>query len=290
MKRAWLVIYGLQVAIAAEECLALPQEPFVLPGRTEPTAVAFETTPDTLSQPVAAAQPDSATKRLRFNIDAGYHTPPVHPYFRNEYRLIQDMRRLVLFVDRRKIHGYESVADLFALARKFPESKQTEIIRAAVAGSVANFASEMASKRMREKKIRFVQWELEKVVFRSAIRSLSLNLFNGVTARGFGAHLPALRLSYARHSTPYEVNESITCWPLRRLGLNYTRNNGRPIITPIIVSPFGTAAISYDRDLKVITSGFEFRKKSNIIIRLMHVNPLHVPKADYMRSEVLLRW
>jgi hypothetical protein len=277
------------IAMAAQKAFAAPQDrPPIIDIVSPP--VAFESSPDTVAAPAKPVKLDSASLRFRFNIDAGYRKPPVHPYFRDDYRLIQDMRRLLHFIDHRKIHGYESVAELFAIARRLPKPKQTEILRVAVAGSLANFASEITSRELREKKVRFVQWELEKVVFRSAFQFLQANVYNGVNAKGLGVCIPRLRLSYSRHLTTYDMNESVIWWPRRRLAFIYTRFNGRPIITPLFASRVGNFAVSYDREPRIITSGFELRRAASTVIRLVHVNHLKFPRANYMRGEVMLRW
>ncbi len=289
MKRArsWMRIFA--IAMVAPEVFAAPQDRLPIIDIVSPP-IAFENSPDTVAAQAKPAKLDSASLRFRFNIDGGYHTPPVHPYFRDAYRIIQDMRRLLHFIDHRKIHGYESVPELFAIARKLPQNKQVEILRAAVAGSAANFASEITSRELRRGKARFVQWELEKVVFRGAFQFLSANVYNGINAKGFGVQIPRLRLSYSRHSTKHDVNQSLTWWPLRRVAVIYTRFNGRPIVTPFVASRMGNFAVSYDQEPRIITSGFELRRAASTVIRLVHVNHLKFPRANYMRGEVMLRW
>jgi hypothetical protein len=287
MMRIFVLTFAIG-ALAMQEALAAPQDPLILSQQVALSATQ-ETRPDTIISTVAP-RPDSARAKYHHRIDAGYRLAPSHPYFRDEYRIIQDMRRLLYFVNPHSVHGYESVPDMFAKARSFPVSKQTEIIRVAVAGSVANFASEIVSRELREKKLRFVQWELEKVVFRGAFRYLNVNVFNGVQERGFGMSIPLLRLSFSRQSTAYYLNDSMTFWPLRRVAVSYARFQGRPIITPIVLTKMGIFVLSYDKDLKVITSAFDLRRAAKIVVRMVHVNHLKFPKANYLRSEVMLRW
>jgi len=287
MTRIFVLIFAIG-ALATHEAVAAPQDPLILSQQVALSATQ-ETKPDTIA-PAVAAQPDSARTKYHARIDAGYHTPPAHPYFRDEYRVIQDMRRLLYFVNPHSVHGYESVPEMFSRARSLPAHKQTEILRVAVAGSVANFASEIVSRELREKKLRFVQWELEKVVFRGAFRFLNVNVFNGVQERGFGLSIPVLRLSFSRYATAYYLNDSMTFWPLHRVAVSYARFQGRPIITPIFISKMGTFAFSYDKDVKILTSAFELRRTAKIVVRMVHVNHLEIPKANYLRSEVMLRW
>jgi len=286
MKRS-IVLIAISLAVGRQYGLAAPQDPLFLSQQI--AATAEETEPDTVALQVIA-RPDSAKTKYHSRIDAGYHTPPVHPYFRDDYRIIQDMRRLLYFVNRYAVHGYESVPDMVDKARKFPVDKQTEVIRIAIAGSAANFASEIVSRELREKNFRFVQWELEKVVLRGAFRHLSVNLFNGVREHGFGLNLPQLRFSFSRRATAYFSNDSFTWWPMRHVALNYARFEGRPIITPILATAMGTFAVSYDKGMNIITSAFDLRRAATLVVRMMHVNHLEFPQANYLRSEVMLRW
>ena len=267
---------------------AAPQDPLILSQQVALSATQ-ETKPDTIA-PAVATQPDSVRAKYYARIDAGYHTPPPHPYFRDECRIIQDMRRLLYFVSPHSVHGYESVPEMFSRARSLPVRKQTEILRVAVAGSVANFASEIVSRELRERKLWFVQWELEKVVLRGAFRHLNVNVFNGVQERGFGLSIPLLRLSFSRYATAYYLNDSVTFWPMPRVALSYARFQGRPIITPIFITTMGAFALSYDKDVKILTSAFELRRAAKIVVRMVHVNHFEFPKANYLRSEVMLRW
>lgn len=288
MKRSMIVAFAIGIALTRQEGFTAPQDQLILSQQL--ATAEQEAEPDTIVLQAITPPTDSAKTTSHSRIDAGYHTPPMHPYFRDEYRIIRDMRRLLYFVNRHKVHGYESIPEMVDKAQKFPVDKQTEIIRVAVAGSVANFASEIVSRELREKKLRFVQWELEKVVLRGAFRYLNVNVFNGVRERGFSMHIPRLRLSFARHSTAYYSSESISFWPRGFFGVNYARFAGRPIITPIILTKMGSLVLSYDKKFKIITSAFELRRAGSVVIRMAHVNYLEIPKANYLRSEVMLRW
>ncbi len=285
--RIFVLIFTI-AALTTHVLSAAPQDPLILNQQAALNATQ-ETTPDTTIS-TASVRSDSARTKYYARIDAGYHTPPAHPYFRDEYRIIQDMRRLLYFVTPHSVHGYESVPEMFSRARSLPVSKQTELLRVAVAGSVANFASEIVSRELRQKKLRFVQWELEKVVFRGAFRFFNVNAFNGLQERGFGFNIPFLRLSFSRYATTYYLTDSMTLRPLRHVALSYTRLDGRPIITPIFITAMGSFAFSYDKDVKILSSGFELRRATSVIVRMVHVNHLEIPKANYVRSEVMLRW
>lgn len=233
---------------------------------------------------------DSAGLRVRFDIDAGYHRPSVHPYFRDEYRVLQDVRRLLDFIAPNRVQGMESLPELKAIAEAMPSAKQTEIIRVAVAGSIANYASEMVSRQLRRKKLDFVQWQLEKVLLRRQLGRFYLNWYGGLNAKGMSVTLPAWRLSFSRHETPYYRYDSFNYWPWSFLGFNYMRLDQRTLLGPRLALAGGLLAFSYDRDLPSLISGFALRRANRLIIRLEYVNYLEIKNADYLRSEVLLQW
>jgi len=287
--RRWCTRMGILLGLFIRPLPTAAQEPFTVlnmeNGTLNPRPVADSTT-----APAAASRPDSNANRPAFQIDAGYHTPPMHPYFRDEYRIIQDMRRLVMFIHHQAIHGYESVPELFAIARRFTPAQQTELLEAAVAGSIANFASEVVSLHLRRKKMQFVQWELERVVLRGTSPYVHATFYQGWRIKGIGGDLPSLRLSFAKQSTPYYNTESLMWWPLRRVGFLYARFNKNTILAPIVSSPVGTFYVSYDKTADLIMSAYEFRRAGSVIIRIMHVNNRRVANADRVRSEVILRW
>lgn len=245
---------------------------------------------DTLAVPPASILPDSTSLRFKFEVDAGYHLPPVHPYFRDEYRILQDVRRLIQFVDRYAVQGMESLPELKTLAESMPVKKQTEIIRFAVAGSAVNFASEIVSRRLRHNNMSFVQWQLDRVLVRKQIGQVHLSWYGGVNAVGVGAYLPAWRLSYARHETDYYGYDSFSFWPLPQIGFNYMLLDKRTVFGPRFAIGPGHLAVSYDKDMRVLVSGFALRKANRVIIRMEYVNYFAIANVDYLRSEVLLQW
>ncbi len=245
---------------------------------------------ETDSAAVTLTTADSASLRLRFDIDAGYHQPPVHPYFRDEYRILQDVRRLLDFVAPYRVQGMESLPELKAIAEALPGARQTEIIRVAVAGSIANYASEMVSRHLRRKKLDFVQWQLEKVLLRRQFGRFHVHWYGGINARGMSVTLPAWRLSYSRHETPYYRYDSFNYWPWPFLGFNYMRLDQRTLLGPRLALAGGHLALSYDRDLPTLISGLALRRANRLIIRLEYVDYFEIKNADYIKSEVLLQW
>ncbi len=245
---------------------------------------------DTVTIPVAITERDSSVYQSNLKWNQNYQSHPVHPYFRDRYRIIQDMRRLVQMFDYRAVQGYESMSELVDICRKLPDYKKTEMIFTALAGGVVNFASEEMSKQLRKRKINFLQWKLEKVILRSNFRYFYLNIYTGVNSKGLVLYIPKFRIQYYRYSSAYYSSKSITFWPLRKFGLNYACWNGHTTITPFISSSIGTMALSYDYDRKIIRSRLDLRKTSSFIIRIVHVKFLDRRHSDHLLSELLICW
>jgi len=239
---------------------------------------------------VSFSEKDSIIHSSVYKIDSNHKPRLIHPYFRDSYRVVQDMRRLVRMFDHRAVSGYESMSDLVDICRKFPEHKQTEMIYTAMAGGVMNLISERTNKELRKRKIDFIQWRLEKVIFRNRFKYFYMNLHIGMNSKGIGFYIPTLRIHYYRYATPYYAGENITFYPMRKIGVNCGRWNGSVIITPFILSNMGTMALSYDKDRKIIHTRFELRKSSSLIIRFVHINYLERVNSDRILSEVLICW
>ncbi|UCE07808.1 MAG: hypothetical protein JSW07_07185 [bacterium] len=238
----------------------------------------------------AFSEKDSIIHSPVYKIDSNHKSHSIHPYFLDSYRLIRDMRRLVRMFDHRAVNGYESMSDLVNICRKLPVPKQKDLIGTAMAGAVVNFISEATNKQLKKGKINFLQWRLEKVIFRNRFKYFSMNLQTGMNSRGIGFYIPALRVHYYRYATPYYAGQNITFYPMRKIGVNCGRWNGSIIITPFILSNMGTMALSYDKDRKIIHTRFELRKSSSIIIRFVHINYLERVNSDRILSEVLICW
>lgn len=245
---------------------------------------------DTAIAPAATFLPDSTRPRWFASLDAGYHTPPIHPYFRDEYRVIQDMRRLLAFVDPNAVQDLASVPEMFAVARRMPEAKQAQIIGAALAGSVANQVSEMASRSLRSRRAGFVQWQLERVVLRTAFHRFQTSLYYGLNMQGFSLHAPVRGLSYSRHTTKAFIYEGVNYWPVRAFGFYYGRVNGNPSYGPRFASPFGSLVLNYETAPRAVLAVFDFRRQSKFVIRMIYANYLQLVQCDFLRSEVILRW
>ncbi|MGH7455784.1 MAG: hypothetical protein ACRENG_30795, partial [bacterium] len=165
----------------------------------------------------------SVLQRLKPRYNAGYHAAPLHPYFRDEQRMVNDMRRLVIFVDRNVVRGFESVPELFEIAQKLPAAKQTAIIRLAVAGSLANLTTEAAMKHLRRHKLSFVQLEPDRVRLGTSFKSIHASLSRNIEMQAYTLSLPKLRANYVYATYPKFTSHSFYLSPLARVGLAYTR-------------------------------------------------------------------
>lgn len=126
----------------------------------------------------------------------------MHPYFRDAYRIIMDLRRLVQMANYQAVTGYESVGDLFDLCQNLPESKQTRLICTVFAGAAVNFFSVAANKQLQKNKINFLRWRSEKVVLSCRFQYLHLHVFQGWHSSGRGLSVPRLRTQFYHQATP----------------------------------------------------------------------------------------
>ena len=233
---------------------------------------------------------DSVIQKFIANINSNHKSRPVHPYFRDSYRVIRDMRRLVRMFDYRAVNGYESMSDLIDICQKFPERQKTEMIYTAMTGGAVNLISERTNKALRKRKIHCLQWRLEKVYFRSRYKFLRINFHTGMNSKGIVAQIPALRFRYYRYSTSYYSTDGIIVMPLRGVGINCNRINGRINISPFYYSKYGTFALTYDTKYKIVSSRINLKKSSSFVIRIVHINYLDRSRPDRLLSEILLWW
>lgn len=254
------------------------------------SAAQTQTEEDTSAAPAATfIRFDTLRTRYHARLDAGYHTPPVHPYFRDEYRVIQDIRRLVLFVDPFALIGLEAMPEMLWVVQRFPETKQTEMLRVAVAGSVVNQVSETVSRKLRRTKYRFVQWQLEKVVLSKSFRHFFVSTIYGVNIRASALHVPRLKLTYSRYATKYYAHEGFYFAPIKHAGFSYGWSGGKPVLGPRFNTPVGNAGLTYDQRYNVLLASYEFRRSMSAIVRMLYVNYLDFPQANLWRAEVMLR-
>lgn len=251
------------------------------------------TSPDQIiadSVVTTVSEKESLVRHSVYKIDANHRSHPLHPYFRDSYRVIQDLRRLVRMFNYPAVEGYESISDLVEICRKLPAPKQTAMISMAIAGGVVNLISERANKELRKRKMAFLQWQVEKVFFRNKFKFLYLNLHTGVNSRGLVFSIPAARIYFYRYYSAYYSTDGFIIMPTRRIGINCNRYDGRTQIAPFYASKLGTFELTYDTKYKMISSRIDLRKSSAFVIRVVHVNFLDRRHADRLLSEVLICW
>ena len=290
MSRAgsWFLLFGACVLLQSMEVCAQNRLNIVDAAATV-TSNAAENEDTTATSATRALRSDSLRTRYHTRLDAGYHTPRVHPYFRDEYRVIQDSRRLILFIDPYVLIGLEPMPEMLGIVYRFPEDKQHEMIRVAVAGSVVNQVSETVSRRLRRTKFRFVQWQLEKVTMSRSFRHVYLSGAYGVNIKSFAVHVPKLKLTYSQYKTKYYGNEGFHYSPIKYVGFAYGWSGGKPVYGPRLNTPVGNAGLTYDEKYDVMFASYELRRTMSLIVRLLYVNYLKFPQANLWRAEIMLR-
>jgi hypothetical protein len=227
-------------------------------------------------------------QRLRPRYDAGYHTAPIHPYFRDEQRVISDMRRLVFFVDNGMILGFESVPELVDIVRKLPIAKQTAIIRMAVAGSVANIAADKTMKYLRRRKLHFAHVEADRVLFRTSFQGVHLKLSRSLETQAMTLSLPALRTTYSYASHPKLLSHSLNFSPVSRLALSYIRWGELDIFSGSFSALGGFGLFSHDYTRKITLFGLRLARNQNWI-GIFFMKYWRLEKADWLRLDIWLR-
>ncbi len=231
----------------------------------------------------------SVLQRLKPRYNAGYHAAPIHPYFRDEQRMVIDMRRLVIFVDRNAVRGFESVPELFEIAQKLPAAKQTAIIRLAVAGSVANLTTETAMKHLRRHKLSFVQLEPDRVRLSTSFKSIHASLSRNVEMQAYTLSLPKLRANYVYAAYPKFTSHSFYLSPLARVGLAYTRWDELDIFNLSYVMGGGYGVVSHDHKNRTTVCGLRLQKNKNWL-GFFFVKDRRFAAADWLRLDFWLFW
>ncbi len=259
-------------------------------SRLDERELPFQTTADTGSVPkIVAPTTLRAKSTLRLPVPS-YHVRPRPPYFRDDYRLVQDLRRLVQMVEYRAVHGYESVNELVQIARQLPTQKQTAMIGMAVTGGAVNIIADATNRHLRKMKIDFVEWKVEKIVLRKRTHYFHTNIQSGLTNRGLGVYVPALRTQFYRDVTPYYKSEGLIFYSRRHLGFDVSRENGNLIWTPFYFSWLGTIQISYNSTRQIIRSKIDLRRSSFFVLRLVMIDQLKQPDGKFLLGEAIISW
>jgi len=271
--------------IAAGQHLMLSAEvkPPAIESQTDSSRIAADST----APPRVSIS--SALQRLKPRFDAGYHAAPVHPYFRDDQRVINDMRRLVFLVDRTAVSGLESIPELVAIAQQMPVAKQTAIIRLSAAGSVANVAAENVTKHLRRRKLNFVRVEVEKVLCQTNWRGVHLSLARSLDKQTYAVSVPELRAAYSRVDHPKFVSQSFHLAPLPRLAFSYTRWNELNIFNAFYALPGGFCLVSHDYTRNLTLLGWRLQKNKNWA-GIFFMQNRRVSAGDWLRADVWLVW
>lgn len=231
----------------------------------------------------------SVLQRLKPRYDAGYRAAPLHPYFRDEQRVINDMRRLLMFVDRNAVRGFESVPELFEIAQKLPIAKQTAIIRFAVAGSVANLMAETAMKHVRRHKLSFVRLEPDRIRLRTSFKSIHASLSRNIETQTYTLSLPKLRANYMYAIYPKFTSHSFYLSPLAHVGFSYTRWDELDIFNLSYAMRGGYGMVSHDHKNRTTVCGLRLQKNKNWL-GLFFVKDRRLAATDWLRLDFWLVW
>lgn len=272
----WSSMVGAQEVILFEQTQPMP-----LPSPPDSSQMPADTTAP------ARISISSAIEKIRARLDAGYHTPPIHPYFRDEQRVINDMRRLVFFADKGAVRGVESVPELVDIAQKLTLTKQTTIIRMAAAGSVANLAAENIMKQIRQHQVNFLRVEVERVQLQTTWRGNYLSLGRNLDRQIYTVSQPKLRTTYVRSDYAKFTSHLINFAPLPRVALNYMRWNELDIFSAIYMLRGGFTLVSYDYTRKVTLLGWRLQEKKNWVGIFLIKNQL-VPTANWWHFDMRL--
>ncbi|MDZ7334120.1 MAG: hypothetical protein ONB32_03080 [candidate division KSB1 bacterium] len=236
----------------------------------------------------AADKKDSLIQRALFRVKTEYQAQPMHPYFRDRYRVIHDLRRLVRMFNYTEVEGYESVEKLVEICRHLPAQQQNKLIAMAMAGGAVNLVAERTNRELRKRKIDLLQWQVDKVTFRNRFKFISVSLHGGINSRGFVVSIPAARIYLYRYFAEYYITEGVIAMPTRHLGINCHRYDGRSFIAPFYVTKLGSYEWSYDWKRKILTSRVDLRKTSRLVVRLVHVNFLDHRYPDRFLGELII--
>lgn len=290
----WSLLGGMLVksifvlAGMAEVCQsALPEEARPSQSAAKLCADSSQTRAD--SSATRRAVMVSVLQRLKPRYHAGYRAAPLHPYFRDEQRMVNDMRRLVIFVDRNVVRGFESVPELFEMAQKLPAAKQTAIIRLAVAGSVANLTTETAMKHLRRHKLSFVQLEPDRVRLGTSFKSIHASLSRNIEMQAYTLSLPKLRANYVYATYPKLASHSFYLSPLARVGLAYTRWDELDIFNLSYAMGGGYGVVSHDHKNRTTVCGLRLQKNKNWL-GLFFLKNRRFAAANWLRLDFWLVW
>lgn len=280
------------LAVLAAIFWGTPQTTAQSPG-VYPDLLPPEQHRDSLEAPAPPPPPDSLTVTYftRLRTATTRRRPPIHPYFRDEYRVMQDLRRLVQFVAPGRIHYFESPQELVDIGNRLPFDKQAAIVQLAVAGGAAQILSAETNRQLRRRKIRFIRWDMERVILNRGYRNLfSLTFYKGVADDGLLVYLPKLNVYYSRYATQYYQIEGLTCRLTPKIALTYSAGAGQRIFTGTIAPhrDYWLYASYYPR-LQLLNAYLELRSRTFLICRLYYARRLTQNAYPLFRGEMIVR-
>lgn len=280
MKRCCSIVFFILAAGFSAEAFAQTIEERleqILPGQEAQAAVISPA--DSVSDPQLKYLTHSSTYRLAKK----------HPYFRDEFKVIRDLRRLVQFVEPRGHHGYESIRDLVSIANSLPLEKQTAIARTALLGSTAEILSGITNRQLRKRKLSFLRWRLDQVEARRSLhRHLSFRLYQGINGSGAQFYLPQARIMYAWYFYETYALQGPTYWLTRKFAMGYRLGEDRQIFNSMVIPASGCLVyVEYYRQQRYITSYIELRRFTLFNLRFSYYNQLKRQRSWRFRSEIL---
>lgn len=246
--------------------------------------------PDPYAVPFVKTSDNDIIPTPSFEVRNKYPGKPIHPYFRDSYRIIRDLRRLVQIFDYRAVTGYESVGELLDVCQNLPEQKQTELIATVFAGAAVNYFSLETNRQLKRKKINFLEWRTEKVIFRNRFKYFNFHFFQGWNASGIGLYVPLIRTQFYRHATSYYKTNGFIVFLSPQFALDFAHYDRTMLVNPFFVSKIGTFSFAYDWNRCSVRSRFDLINSGSIIIRIVHINYLKNLYPDQLLSEVILSW
>ena len=282
-RRIWLPVLSLWLSGAMAQSPDELLEAIDATRRTETAAVvepAVEPVRDTLA----------SAYFTQINNAAGIRRPRIHPYFRDEYWVMRDLRRLVQTVAPAGLNGYETVEDLVEIGQQLPIEKQTTIVKMAIAGGAANVLSGETNRQLRKWKIRSIRWDLDRVFVRQQYRNLiSMTLYKGYSADGVNITLPRIKTQYSLYMTEYYKIHRFTYWIAKPLGLSFSTGSNRHIYSASILPGKNKRLyLSYYPGIHLVNTYLELRSDSFLIYRLYYSRYFWQESYPVFRGEIIV--
>ncbi len=164
-----------------------------------------------------------------------YTTQKIHPYFRDEFRVWDDLRSLVNFAEPKSLGGYESIEDMVDLARELSHERQLNLVYAAIAGGTASLLAGEVNSYLRKKRVRGTRWDVDRVRTRFRMgRSLYASFYGTMAYQRSFLHVRPLKLDYIYYYSSNRQMHILTRWMVPQFGLRYIIANDYKLYAAII--------------------------------------------------------